>query len=63
MKHVLNMELDFITSSSPLEFALEVAPLVREALQAVQQSLGTELEFDIFLVLDGREVRFVMEPV
>ena len=24
---------------------------------------GTELEFDIFLVLDGREVRFVMEPV
>ena len=25
--------------------------------------LGTELEFDIFLVLDGREVRFVMEPV
>ncbi len=63
MKHVLNMELDFITNSSPLEFASEVAPLVREALQAVQQSLGTELEFDIFLVLDGREVRFVMEPV
>ena len=57
------MELDFITNSSPLEFASEVAPLVREALQAVQQSLGTELEFDIFLVLDGREVRFVMEPV
>jgi hypothetical protein len=24
---------------------------------------GTELEFDIFLVLDGREVRFVLEPV
>ena len=63
MKHVLNMELDFITNSSPLEFASEVAPLVREALQAVQQSLGTELEFDIFLVLDGCEVRLVMEPV
>ena len=24
---------------------------------------GTELEFDIFLVLDGHEVRFVMESV
>ena len=24
---------------------------------------GAELEFDIFVVLDGREVRFVMEPV
>ena len=49
MKHVLNMELDFITDLSPLEFASEVAPLVLEALEAVQQSLGTELEFDIFL--------------
>ena len=63
MKHVLNMELDFITDLSPLEFASEVAPLVLEALEAVQQSLGTELEFDIFFVLDGCEVRFVVEPV
>ena len=64
MKHVLNMELDFITNSSPLEFASEVAPLVREALQAVQAVFGDcELEFDIFLVLDGCEVRLVMEPV
>ena len=63
MKHVLELELDFITDVSPLEFASEVAPLVLEALEAVQQSLGTELEFDIFFVLDGREVRFVVEPV
>ena len=63
MKHVLNMELDFITDLSPLEFASAVAPLLREALEAVQQSLETELEFDIFVVLDGREVRFLIEPV
>ena len=63
MKHVLDMELDFITDVSPLELALKIEQVVREALEAMRQSLGCELEFDIFLVLDGREVRFVMEPV
>ena len=46
-----------------LELASKIEQAVREALEAIRQSLGTELEFDIFLVLDGREVRFVMEPV
>ena len=32
--------------------------LVRGAVDRAEQSLGTELEFDIFHVLDGREVRF-----
>ena len=63
MKRRLEMELDFTTDLSALELASKVAPLVREAIDAMRQSLGTELEFDIFLVLDGREVRFVMEPV
>ena len=63
MNSRLDMELDFIIDLSPLELASKVAPLVREAINAVQQSLGTELEFDIFVVLDGREVRFVMESV
>ena len=63
MKHRLELELDFITDLSPLELASKVAPLVREAVESVRQSLGAELEFDIFLVLDGREVRFVMELV
>ena len=63
MTHRLELELDFITDLSPLELASRVAPLVREVVETVRQSLGTELEFDIFLVLDGREVRFVMEPV
>ena len=63
MKHRLEVELDFITDLSPLELASKVAPLVREAVESVRQSLGAELEFDIFLVLDGREVRFVMKPV
>lgn len=42
----------------------DVSPscLAFRAIDAVKQSLGSELEFDIFLVLDGREVRFVMEP-
>ena len=63
MKHRLDVELDFITDLSPLELASRVAPLVREAVEAVKQSLDTELEFEIFLVLDGCEVRFVMETV
>lgn len=63
MEHRLKVELDFATDLSPLELASKIAPLVREALDAVKQSLGAELEFDIFLVLDGNEVRFVMEPV
>ena len=63
MKHILDMELDFTTDVSPVELATKIAPVVREALEAMRQSLGCELEFDIFLVLDGREVRFTMEPV
>ena len=49
------MELDFTTDLSPLELVLKVAPLVREAIEALKESLGTELGFDIFLVLDGSE--------
>ena len=63
MEHRLKVELDFATDLSPLELASKIAPLVREVLDTVKQSLGAELEFDIFLVLDGNEVRFVMEPV
>ena len=63
MKHVLDMELEIATNLSPLELASKIELAVREALEAMRQSLGCELEFDIFLVLDGREVRFVMEPV
>ena len=63
MKHRLEVELDFVTDLSALELASKITPLVREALDAVKQSLGVELEFDIFLVLDGSEVRFVLEPV
>ena len=63
MKQRLELELDVITELSPLELASKVAPLVQETIETVKQSLGAELEFDIFLVIDGREVRFVMEPV
>ena len=63
MKHRLELELDIITDESPLELASKVEQAVREAVEAVKQSLGTELAFDIFLVLDGQEVRFVMDPV
>ena len=63
MEHRLKVELDFATDLSPLELASKIAPLVREVLDTVKQSRGAELEFDIFLVLDGNEVRFVMEPV
>ena len=63
MTHRLELELDFITDLPPLELASRIASLVQEAVEKVRQSLGAELEFDIFLVMDGREVRFVMEPV
>ena len=63
MKQRLELELDCITDLSPVEFAAKVEQAVREAVEAVKQSLGTELEFDVFVVLDGRPVRFVMEPV
>ena len=63
MKRRLEMELDFVTDLPPLELASKIAPLVREAIDAMKQTLGSELEFDIFLILDGREVRLVMEPV
>ena len=63
MKQRLELELDVITELSALEFASKIAPLVREAVEAVKQSLEAELEFDIFLMIDGGEVRFVMEPV
>ena len=63
MKHRLEVKLDFITDVSLLELASKIAPLIREAVEAMRQSLNCELEFDIFLVLDGREVRFVLEPV
>ena len=63
MRHRLELELDFITDLSPLELASKVEQAVREAVEVVKQSFGTELEFDIFLVLNGREVHFVMEPV
>ena len=63
MKRKLEMELDIATDLSPVELASKIVPIVREAINAARQSLGCELEFDIFLVLDGREVRFVMESV
>ena len=63
MKIRLDVELDFITDLSALELASKIELAVREALEAMRQSLGAELEFDIFLVLDGSEVRLVMEPV
>ena len=63
MKSRLDVELGFITDVSALKLVSKIELAVREALEAVRQSLGCELEFDIFLVLDGREVRFVMETV
>jgi hypothetical protein len=42
MKNRFELELDVITDLSPLELALRIAPLVREAVEAVRQSLGAE---------------------
>ena len=42
MKRRLDVELEVTTDLSPLELASKIAPLVREALEAVRQSLGVE---------------------
>ena len=57
MTHKLDVELDFITDLSQLELASKIAPTVREAIEAACQSLGAELKFEMFLVLDGHEVQ------
>jgi hypothetical protein len=63
MKHRLELELDVITNLLPLELALKIASLVQEVIETLTQSFSTELAFDVFVVLDGREVRLIMEPV
>ena len=63
MKRRLEIELDVITDLSPFELASKIEPLLQEAIETVKQTQETELELDIFLILDGREIRFVMEPV
>ena len=55
--------IEVITDLSPVELASKIAPIIGEAVETVRQSLGCELEFDIFIMLDGREVRLVTEPV
>ena len=57
------MGLDIIADLSPLELVSKVEQAVREAVASVKQSFRVELEFDIFLVLDDRTVRFLMERV
>lgn len=63
MKNRLELELDFVTDIAGLELAAKVAPLIQEAVEAVKQRLGCELEVDIFLVQEGDAVRVVLEPV
>ena len=63
MKNRFDVELEVTTDLSPLELASKIAPIIGEAVETVRQSLGCELEFDIFIMLDGREVRLVTEPV
>lgn len=57
------MELEVCTELSSVELASKILQVIQGALEAMRQSLGTELEFEMFLVLDGREGPFVMEPV
>ena len=63
MKNRFDVELEVVTDLSPLELGSKIEQAVREALEAVGQSLGCDLAFELFLVLDRREVRFVLEPV
>ena len=57
------LELDIITELSPLEITSKVEQAVREAIETVKQSFGTELDYDIYLLLDGHEIPLVTERV
>ena len=63
MKHRFDVELEVATDLSPLELGSKIEQAVREALEAVGLPLGCDLAFELFLVLDGREVRFMLERV
>ena len=49
MKHRLDVELDFTTDLSPLELASRVEEAVREAVEAVSQSVGLSWSLMFFL--------------
>lgn len=63
MKSKLELELDFTTDLSEAELALRIALIVQEAVERVKQSIGSNVELNVSLVLDGREVRLVMKTV
>ena len=59
----LDMELEVLTDLSLSELASKMAVVVQEVIGSMKQSSNSEVEFDILLLLDGHEMRFVMEPV
>ena len=63
MKVRLDMELEVLTDLSASELASKMALVLQEVSESMKQSALSEFQFDIFLLLDGQEVRFVMEPV
>ena len=63
MKQRLEVELDVITDLSPLEIATKVEQAVLETIERAKQSVGTELEFDVFVMLDGCPIHFIIQPV
>ena len=59
----LDMELEVLTDLSPSELASKMALVLQEVSESMKQSSNAEFNFHLFLLLDGQEVRFVMEPV
>ena len=57
------MQLEVLTDLSASELASKMALVLQEVSKSMKQSANSEIKFDIFLLLDGQEVRFVMEPV
>ena len=63
MKVRLDMQLEVLTDLPPSELASKMALVLQEVSESMKQSSNAEFNFDIFLLLNGQEVRFVMEPV
>ena len=62
MKRRLDLELEVSTDLSQLELASKIEQAVREALEAMRQSLGVELELSWSLIFSScwMDVRFVL---
>ena len=60
---ISDKSIDMYDILKPAPVTLLGGAVVQEVVKAVKQFLRAELEFDIFLVINGQEVHFIMQPI